>query len=135
MDTYGGISHIYLLQLCVWIICCFIDCNYGRAQSRVSSKGHILFIFITFKYIYLKYVHYGPKPKAIISHDWCDVLGLYFSSYGMWKFSTYFEDKKNLESAGINSSQDFLDWFESQMDSNTIYYLKFQTWNLALQLA
>ena len=93
MDNYGGISHIYLLHLCIWIICCFIDCHDGRAKSRVSSKGHILFIFITFKYIHLKSVHYGPKPKAIISHDWCDVLGLYFSSYGMWKSSTYFEDK------------------------------------------
>ena len=89
--------------------------------------------FITFKSIYIKYVNSGPKPKSIISHDWCDVLGIYFSSYFMWQFSTYFEDKRMLESVGINTIQDSLDWVESQMDSNTIYYFKFQTWNLDLQ--
>ena len=42
---------------------------------------------------------------------------------------------KVLESVGINSSYDSLDQFDSQMDSNTIYYFEFQTWNLALQPA
>ena len=39
-----------------------------------------LFYFIMFKLIYLKYVHYEMKSKAIISHDWCDVLRLCFAS-------------------------------------------------------
>ena len=38
-----------------------------------------------------------------------------------------------LESVGINSSQDSLDWVDLQMDSNTIYYFRFQTLNLDLQ--
>ena len=38
-----------------------------------------------------------------------------------------------LESIGINSSYDSLDQVNSQMDSNTIYYFEFQTWNMALQ--
>ena len=40
-----------------------------------------------------------------------------------------------LESVGINSRQDSLDSFKSQIYSNTIYYFKFQTWNLNLQPA
>ena len=40
-----------------------------------------------------------------------------------------------LEYVGINSSSDFLDQVESQMDSNDIYYFEFQIWNLALQPA
>ena len=40
-------------------------------------------------------------------------------------------------SAGLdwNLIPDSLDQVESQMDSNTIYYFEFQTWNLALQPA
>ena len=34
-----------------------------------------------------------------------------------------------------NLIPDFLDQVESQMDSNTIFYFEFQTWNLALQPA
>ena len=32
-----------------------------------------------------------------------------------------------------NLIPDSFDQFESQMDSNAIYYFKFQTWNMALQ--
>ena len=45
-----------------------------------------------------KSVHYGPKSKAVILHDWCDVLGLYFASSRMWRLSTYFEEGSMLES-------------------------------------
>ena len=62
--------------------------------------------FITLKSIYLKSVHSGPKSKAIISHDWCGLLGLYFASSCMWRLSTYFEDGRMLESVGINPIQD-----------------------------
>ena len=34
-----------------------------------------------------------------------------------------------------NLITDSLDQVESQIDSNTIYYFEFQTWNLALQPA
>ena len=40
-----------------------------------------------------------------------------------------------LEYVGINSRQDSLDQVELQMDSNTIYYFKYQTWSLALHPA
>ena len=91
--------------------------------------------FITFKSMYLKYVHSGPNSKAIISHNWWDVLWLYLVYSCMWQFFTYFEYRRILESFGINSSQDSLDYFESQMESNNIHYFKFQTWNLALKPA
>ena len=94
-------------------------------------KRKFFVYFITFKYIYLKYVHSGPKSKAIISHDWCDVIRLYFASTRMWIFSTYFKVGRMLEYFGINSIHDFFDLVKSQMDSNTIYYFKFQTYNLA----
>ena len=61
-------------------------------------------LFITFKSTYLKSVHYGPKSKAIISHDWCEVLGLYFVSSCMWQSYTYFEDSSMLVSIGIKYS-------------------------------
>ena len=46
VDTYGNRSHSYILRLCIWLICCFIDSHDSQAQSRVSSKGHILFILL-----------------------------------------------------------------------------------------
>ena len=45
MDTYEERSHLYLLQLCTWIIYCLIDIHDGQAQSQVSSKGQLLFIY------------------------------------------------------------------------------------------
>ena len=80
-------------------------------------------------------VHSGPKFKAVILNDWYDVLGLHFASSRMWQLSTYFEEGSMLESVGINSSKDSLDQFQSQMDSNAIYYFEFQTWDQALHPA
>ena len=78
------------------------------------KRGYVYFcLFITFKSICLKSVHSGPKYKAIILHDWCDVLGLYFASSSMWLLSTYFEEGSMLE-----SDPDSLDQVESQIDSN-----------------
>ena len=79
----------------------------------------------------LKYVHYQPKLKATTSYGLFYVLGLYFASSLMWKFSTYFKNWIVLEYIGIISIQDSLHWVESQMDSNNIYYFEFQTWYLA----
>ena len=45
VNTHGGRSHIYLLLLCIWIIYCIIDIHDVRAQSQVSSKGQLLFIY------------------------------------------------------------------------------------------
>ena len=53
-------------------------------NHRCNQKD-IFCLFITFKSIHLKAVHSGPKSKAIISHDWCDILGLYFGSSFMWR--------------------------------------------------
>ena len=44
----------------------------------VIKRAYFVY-FITFKSIYLKSVHFGPKSKTIISHDWCDILRLYFT--------------------------------------------------------
>ena len=41
-------------------------------------------LFILLKSICLEYVHYGPKSKAIILHDWCDILGLYCAYSCTW---------------------------------------------------
>ena len=106
----------------------------AKHNHRCHQKDSFC-LFITFKSICLKSVHSEPKYKAIILHYQCDVLGLYFVSSRMWRLSTYFEDRRMLEYDGINYSQDYLDQVESQMDSNNIYYSKFQTWNLALQPA
>ena len=95
----------------------------------------MIFSSITLKSICLKSVHSGPKSKAVILHDWYDVLGLYFASSHMWRLSAYFEYGRMLESVGIKSSQDSLDEVESRMDSNAIYYFGLKTWNLDLQPA
>ena len=78
-------------------------------------------------YIYIWYVQSGPKFNATISQDICYILRLYLSSSHMCKLSNYFKDVKVLESIGIISIQDSLDWVESEMNLNTIYYLKFHT--------
>ena len=73
-------------------------------NNHGCHQKDIFFLFMMFKYIYLKSVHSGPKSNAIISHDWCDILGLYFAYSRMWRLSNYFEDKRMLETVGINSS-------------------------------
>ena len=45
VDKYGKRSHIYLFQLCIWLIYCLIGIHDGRAQSQVSSKRQFLFIY------------------------------------------------------------------------------------------
>ena len=135
VGKYGGKSHIYHLHLHIWIICCCIDSNEGGAQSRVSSKIQLYFsLLFSNSYVSNLFI-LDRNTKAIISQDWCDVIGLYFAPSNMWILSTYFEDRRILEPVGINSSQDYLDWVESQMDSNNIYYFKLQTWNLDLHPA
>ena len=42
---YGGISHPYLLQLCIWLIF-FIGVHDCWAQSQLSSKVQILFVLL-----------------------------------------------------------------------------------------
>ena len=44
VDTYGGRSHLYILQVCIWLTYCFIDIHDGWAQSQVSSKVQLLFM-------------------------------------------------------------------------------------------
>ena len=67
-------------------------------HNHMCHQNDIVCLFIAFISTCLKYVHYGPKSKAIILHDWCDVLGIYFASSCMRQFSTYFEDGRMLES-------------------------------------
>ena len=107
----------------------YLDYIFVLLSSMSSKHDHvyrqkdIFSIFLWFKSIHIKSVHSGPKIKATISKDMYCVRGLYFKSSCMWKFFTYFEDRKVLESVGIIPLQDSLDWVESQMESNTIYYL------------
>ena len=99
-------------------------------HNHRCHQKNIFCLFITFKSKCLKYVHSGPKSNAIILHDWCDVLELYFGSSHLWLFSTYLEDRRMQKHVGINYRYYSLDQVESQMDSNNIYYFEFQTWNL-----
>ena len=108
----------------------FIDIHDLWARSRVLYKGQIFF-----KSIYLKSIHSGNNFKATNSHDMCYLFGLYFASSCMCRFSNDFKGGSILEYVGIVSIQDSLDWFESQMDSNTIFYFELKTWNMALQPA
>ena len=56
MDTYGGRSHLYFLQLYIWIIFCFIGRHDQQEQSYISSKVRILFILSRLNpYIYQMY--------------------------------------------------------------------------------
>ena len=66
-------------------------------KSMTAEHNHgchqedIFCLFITLKSICLKSLHSGTKSKAVISHNWYDVLGLYLAFYCMWQFSTYFK--------------------------------------------
>ena len=73
VDMYAGISHIYLLQLWIWIIYCFIDRHDLRAQSGVSSKRQILFILLrSISYLYI--LDLNPR---LSSH----MIGVRYSDY------------------------------------------------------
>ena len=78
-------------------------------HNHGCNQKYIFCLFITFIAIYIKYVHYGSKSKAIISHDWYYIIGSYFTTSCMWRFPTYFKDGSMLESVVINSRQDSLD--------------------------
>ena len=57
VDTYGGRSHLYLLQLCIWLIYCLIDIHDGRAQSQVSSKRtHFAYLLRPNQYVSNMYI-------------------------------------------------------------------------------
>ena len=46
VDMYGVISHLYIIQLCIFLIFFLIDSHDQWAQSRVSSKGQIFSILL-----------------------------------------------------------------------------------------
>ena len=84
VDMHGGRSHLYLLQVCIWLIFCFIDIHDFLIIITGVTKRTAFVYFITFKYIYnIKSVYFVPKPKAIISHNWCDILVLYSTYFCM----------------------------------------------------
>ena len=69
-----------------------------------------LFIYLnTFGCIFLKTIHYRRILKASIAHNLCYILGLCFASYCIWRLSTYFGDRRMLESVRIISIQNSLD--------------------------
>ena len=103
VDTYYVIIHIYILQLLIWIIFLFRWQPWLTSTITSVIKRQAFVCFITFKSIYLKSIHSGPKSKVTISHDWCDGIGLKFSSFCMCRFSTYFEERGVLESTIIVS--------------------------------
>ena len=59
-------------------------------HNHRCHQKYSFYLWITLKSICLKSVHSGTKSKAIVLHNWCDVLRIYFASYRMWQFSTYF---------------------------------------------
>ena len=96
VDTYVSKFHLYIFQILIWLVLSLIDRLQGtkNEQSNVdtyvgrchfyihitdtfiwlmfrfltrSIKRTDLFCFITFKSIYLNYVHYGMTFKEIIS--------------------------------------------------------------------
>ena len=95
---------IYILYSYVFSLYTVLLTSMKAEHNHRCHQKERFCLFITFKSICLKYVHSGTKSKDIILHDWCDVLGLYFASYRMWKLSTYFEDGRMLEFVGINFS-------------------------------
>ena len=96
-------------------------------KSRVSPKGY--FFKITFKYIYLKSVHSGLKSKAIMSHNWCNILGLYFASSCMCLFSTYFEDGRMSRIFWNHQLHPGFPWL-IRVTNGLKYYLLFQITSL-----
>ena len=102
---YGRRSHIYLIQLWSFIFILFLWQPWCPSTITSVIKRTAFVYFVMFKFIYLKSGHYGTKSKAIVSHAWSAVLGLYFTSSGIWQFSIYFEEGRMLESVGIKFNQ------------------------------
>ena len=82
--TYVGRSHLYLLQLCIWLIFTMSLTSINAKHNHQFYQKYRFCLFIIFIYICLKSVHYRPKSKAIISHYLCDLLGLYFAYSCTW---------------------------------------------------
>ena len=91
-----AVEFIYILHIYVFDLYTVLLTPMTADHNQGCHKKDSFCLFITFKSIYLKSVHYGPKSKAIILNDWCDVIRLYFASSRMWLLSTYFEDRRML---------------------------------------
>ena len=94
---------IYILYSYVFGLYTVLLTSMAAEKNHRCHQKDRFCLFIMFKSICLKSVYYGPKSKAIIAHNWCDVPGLYFVSSHMCLLSTYFEDGSMLESVGIDS--------------------------------
>ena len=68
--TYGGISHLYFLQLCICLISCFVDIHEHQAQSWISSKLHLLFILLCLN-SYLSNLYILDQNSKLPSHTIC----------------------------------------------------------------
>ena len=73
IDTYGGRSR-FISYICAFVFYVVSLTSMTAEHNHRFNQKDSFFCFITFKSIYIKSVHSGPKFKAIISHYWCDVL-------------------------------------------------------------
>ena len=59
VDAYGSISHLYIFQICIWLIFCFTDSirRKKNEQSNVATYGGRNHVYIYIHgYFYLSYV-------------------------------------------------------------------------------
>ena len=97
----GEFMSTFFLHTIIWLMSHILSAD--NSPGCLWKVDTYAFLFITFRSICLKSAHSGPKYRAEILHDWCDVLGLHSASSNMWWLSTYFEEVSMLESFGINS--------------------------------
>ena len=76
---------IYILYIYVFGLYTVLLISITSDQNHRCHQKDSFSLFIMFKSLYLKSVHSGQKYKAIILHNWCDVLELYFAYSPMWR--------------------------------------------------
>ena len=70
VDTYGIISYLYYIQLCIWLIFCLVDIHDHQAQSWVSSKGYMLFVLL-YCNSYISNLYILDQNSKLTSHMTC----------------------------------------------------------------
>ena len=127
VDVYCKRSHLYLLQLCTWIIFCLFDIHDRLAHSWVSSKGHILFILLCSN-PYISNLYILDQNPRLLSHT----IGVTYSDYILLLLiCEYFRLLQIREDVGIccNKIHAGFPWL-SRVTNELEYYLLFQIPNL-----
>ena len=78
VDSYCGRNLLYILQLLIWLIFCFIDIHEHQSQAQVSTKWQFLFVLLhSNPYISIMYIL--EQNLGLKAHTTCMTYSYYIS--------------------------------------------------------